>query len=395
MNDIIFYVGEDIDWGYTAKAINHSIFTEGDTIEQLKSNILDAINCHFETSDKPKIVRLHFVHQELFWMHFQAIRRILILSIIPLPIPTLRGSLPKRRKGGGNKIQHMDWFELLKESWKEYNVEYQNSWLIGKILEKLNRDMFWNDQLNSLIAMANDIDIGIDKSVEMARKARQGRLGEMTIKELKETKIPLGVGKFEISLWDIVKSEAFSKFTFNFYQGANLPEGMTQEEAIRMFFNGIADEVIHEIAKGDLRYVINFGSTDLVTNRLNYTNGTNHNAVMGSSSPIINGSSEIWISTEMFWDKKDRANFFDKLHELSDVFHHEWGHSWLKFSFPEYENFHENVKEVMADEIADTFRINRGQNPINRNKYRRLHGLSGYPFYKNKEDEWNPFRRLK
>ncbi len=65
MNEIIFYVEEDIEGGYTAKAINYSIFTEGESIEELKGNILDAIDCHFDDLSKPKIVRLHFVHQEL------------------------------------------------------------------------------------------------------------------------------------------------------------------------------------------------------------------------------------------------------------------------------------------------------------------------------------------
>ncbi len=65
MNEIIFYVEEDIEGGYTAKAINYSIFTEGESIEELKSNILDAIDCHFEGLIKPKMIRLHFVHQEL------------------------------------------------------------------------------------------------------------------------------------------------------------------------------------------------------------------------------------------------------------------------------------------------------------------------------------------
>ncbi len=95
----------------------------------------------------------------------------------PLSVKDPSGLAPDKEKGGGNKIQHMNWFELLKESWQQYNVEYQNSWMIEKILEKLNRDMFWNDQLNSLIAMANNADTGVDESADMARKARQGRLG--------------------------------------------------------------------------------------------------------------------------------------------------------------------------------------------------------------------------
>ena len=50
MIEIVFQVEEDPDGGYTAKAVGASIFTEADTIEQLRDNIRDAVNCHF---DKP------------------------------------------------------------------------------------------------------------------------------------------------------------------------------------------------------------------------------------------------------------------------------------------------------------------------------------------------------
>ncbi len=79
--------------------------------------------------------------------------------------------------------------------------------------------------------------------------------------------------------------------------------------------------------------------------------------------------------------------------KILTFFHHEWAHSWLKFSFTDYYDFHDDIREVMADEISDTIRINNHQNPINRTEYKGLHGLVGYPFYKNKKNKWNPFRR--
>ena len=48
MNEIIFIVEEDVESGYTAKALGCSIFTQGETIEELKENIKDALECHFE-----------------------------------------------------------------------------------------------------------------------------------------------------------------------------------------------------------------------------------------------------------------------------------------------------------------------------------------------------------
>jgi hypothetical protein len=48
MTEIVFQVEEDPDGGYTAKAVGASIFTEADTLEQLRDNIRDAVTCHFD-----------------------------------------------------------------------------------------------------------------------------------------------------------------------------------------------------------------------------------------------------------------------------------------------------------------------------------------------------------
>jgi hypothetical protein len=65
MNELIFLINESPEGGFEAKALDHPIFTEADTVEQLKSMIKDAVNCHFETSSMPKIIRLHFVKEEI------------------------------------------------------------------------------------------------------------------------------------------------------------------------------------------------------------------------------------------------------------------------------------------------------------------------------------------
>ena len=66
MNEIIFMIEEDSDGGYNAEGLGHSIFTDGDTIPELKKNIVDAMKCHFDehSSVIPKLIRLHFVHEE-------------------------------------------------------------------------------------------------------------------------------------------------------------------------------------------------------------------------------------------------------------------------------------------------------------------------------------------
>lgn len=66
MIEMVFQVEEDPEGGLTAHAVGESIFTQADDIEQLRSNIRDAITCHFEdTDDYPKVVHLHFVRDEV------------------------------------------------------------------------------------------------------------------------------------------------------------------------------------------------------------------------------------------------------------------------------------------------------------------------------------------
>jgi hypothetical protein len=66
MEEILFLVEQDPEGGLNAHALGYSIFTQGDTEEELKLNILDAIKCHFDKKeDLPKIVRLHFVRDEV------------------------------------------------------------------------------------------------------------------------------------------------------------------------------------------------------------------------------------------------------------------------------------------------------------------------------------------
>jgi predicted RNase H-like HicB family nuclease len=65
MTEIIFVVENSDEGGYTAKALDHSIYTEGETLEELKENIKDAVRCHFDEKDRPRIARLHMVRDEV------------------------------------------------------------------------------------------------------------------------------------------------------------------------------------------------------------------------------------------------------------------------------------------------------------------------------------------
>ena len=65
MNEIIFLVEEAAEGGLTARALGVSIFTEADDETTLEDNVRDAIRCHFEEEQMPRVVRLHFIREEV------------------------------------------------------------------------------------------------------------------------------------------------------------------------------------------------------------------------------------------------------------------------------------------------------------------------------------------
>ena len=65
MTEIIFTVSEAPEGGYTARALGASIFTEADTLVELREAVPDAVRCHSEEPERPKIIRLHFVREEV------------------------------------------------------------------------------------------------------------------------------------------------------------------------------------------------------------------------------------------------------------------------------------------------------------------------------------------
>lgn len=65
MNELLFLVEEAAEGGYVARAASQSIFTEADTLEELRQNIREAVDCHFDEGQAPKIIRLHIVREEI------------------------------------------------------------------------------------------------------------------------------------------------------------------------------------------------------------------------------------------------------------------------------------------------------------------------------------------
>ncbi len=63
--EIISIVEESPEGGFEAKAVGHSVFTEAETFDELKKRIQDAVRCHFDPTERPSLIRLHQVRDEV------------------------------------------------------------------------------------------------------------------------------------------------------------------------------------------------------------------------------------------------------------------------------------------------------------------------------------------
>ena len=64
-SEVIFLVEEAPEGGYTARALGESIFTEAEDTAILCERVRDAVRCHFENDQLPKVIRLHFVREDV------------------------------------------------------------------------------------------------------------------------------------------------------------------------------------------------------------------------------------------------------------------------------------------------------------------------------------------
>ena len=64
MEEVIFIVEESTEGGCIAKGLGISIYTEAETMEELRVAVKDAVLCHFD-DDKKRIIRLHIVKEEV------------------------------------------------------------------------------------------------------------------------------------------------------------------------------------------------------------------------------------------------------------------------------------------------------------------------------------------
>ena len=64
-SEIVFSITPAPEGGFDARALGHSIFTQADTLDELRDNVRDAVRCHFDDGVRPTVIRLHIVHDEV------------------------------------------------------------------------------------------------------------------------------------------------------------------------------------------------------------------------------------------------------------------------------------------------------------------------------------------
>jgi hypothetical protein len=65
MSEVIFIVEEALEGGLIARAVGEGIFTQAANLEELHARVRDAVHCHFDPDSAPKLIRLHFVRDEV------------------------------------------------------------------------------------------------------------------------------------------------------------------------------------------------------------------------------------------------------------------------------------------------------------------------------------------
>lgn len=65
MSEIVFLVEDAAEGGLVARALGYSIHTDTDSYDELRQQVRDAVRCHFDASERPTMIRLHYVREEV------------------------------------------------------------------------------------------------------------------------------------------------------------------------------------------------------------------------------------------------------------------------------------------------------------------------------------------
>ncbi len=62
--EVVFEVTQDGDEGYIAECLTEAIVTQGDSWDELRQNVLEAVRAFFFDAEVPDTVRIRFVRDE-------------------------------------------------------------------------------------------------------------------------------------------------------------------------------------------------------------------------------------------------------------------------------------------------------------------------------------------
>jgi predicted RNase H-like HicB family nuclease len=65
VNEIVFDVSQEADGGFCAECLTESIFTQGDTWDELRANVTEGVEAFYFDRPKPASIRLHLVRDEM------------------------------------------------------------------------------------------------------------------------------------------------------------------------------------------------------------------------------------------------------------------------------------------------------------------------------------------
>lgn len=65
MDELIFEVTQEADGGFVAECLSEEIFTQADSWQELRDNVLEAVKAYHFDCAIPARVRLHLVRDEL------------------------------------------------------------------------------------------------------------------------------------------------------------------------------------------------------------------------------------------------------------------------------------------------------------------------------------------
>jgi predicted RNase H-like HicB family nuclease len=63
--EIVFSISQEADGGFVGECLSYDIFTQGDTWEELRTNVREAVRGYFFDQPKPTAIRLHLVRDEV------------------------------------------------------------------------------------------------------------------------------------------------------------------------------------------------------------------------------------------------------------------------------------------------------------------------------------------